>query len=162
MNEEEKTTFTQDLLKNDEVLNVSYIQEQMDSINNMLQSLNSVVYILVILSMMLSFIVLYNLSSINIHERKREIATLKVLGFYPREVDNYINKETVILTIVGIALGLFGGYFLTNGVVSTIEISYVRFIHEINWYSYVFSSLLALAFTLIVNLITHFTLKELI
>ena len=160
MNEEEKTTFTSDLLKNDEVLNVSYIQEQMDSINNMLQSLNSVVYILVILSMMLSFIVLYNLSSINIHERKREIATLKVLGFYPREVDNYINKETVILTIVGIALGLFGGYFLTNGVVSTIEISYVRFIHEINWYSYVFSSLLALTFTLIVNLITHFTLKR--
>lgn len=160
MSQEEKTSFSQSLLENDEILNVSFIQEQIDSINNMLGSLNSVVYILVILSMMLSFIVLYNLSNINIHERKREIATLKVLGFYPREVDNYVNKENIILTIIGIGIGLVAGYFLTNVVVSTIEISYVRFIHEINWYSFVFSGLLAFIFTIIVNLITHFTLKR--
>ncbi len=160
MSQEEKNSFSQSLLENDEILNVSFIQEQIDSIDNMLGSLNSVVYILVILSMMLSFIVLYNLSNINIHERKREIATLKVLGFYPREVDNYINKENIILTIIGIVLGLVAGYFLTNIVVSTIEISYVRFIHEINWYSFVFSGALAFLFTLAVNLITHFTLKR--
>ena len=109
---------------------------------------------------MLSFVVLYNLSNININERKREIATLKVLGFYNNEVDNYITKENIILTIIGIALGLVLGSFLTNAVVSTVEIESARFIHQIKVASYIYSVLLSIMFTVIVNIITHFNLKK--
>ena len=99
-------------------------------------------------------------SNININERKREIATLKVLGFYNNEVDNYITKENIILTIIGIALGLVLGSFLTNAVVSTVEIESARFIHQIKVASYIYSVLLSIMFTVIVNIITHFNLKK--
>ena len=160
LNEEEKENFQKKLLNNEEILNVTFVQDAIDSADDMLQSLNKVVIILIVLAALLSFIVLYNLSNINIHERKREIATLKVLGFYPKEVDHYITQENIILTIIGIIIGLIFGYFLTNIVVSTVEIEYVRFIHKINFLSFVYASLLSILFTLIVNLITHFSLEK--
>ena len=126
----------------------------------MLESLNSVVLILIILSGALSFVVLYNLSYINISERKREIATLKVLGFTDREVDNYITKEMIILTIVGIIFGLGFGIVLTNFIITTVEVDMVRFLRNINLSSFIISSCLIMAFTLIVNGIIHFTLKK--
>lgn len=160
LNEEEKEIFQKKLLNNEEILNVTFVQDAIDSADDMLQSLNKVVIILIVLAALLSFIVLYNLSNINIHERKREIATLKVLGFYPKEVDHYITQENIILTIIGIIIGFIFGYFLTNIVVSTVEIEYVRFIHKINFLSFVYASLLSILFTLIVNLITHFSLEK--
>ena len=160
LNEEEKEIFQKKLLNNEEILNVTFVQDAIDSADDMLQSLNKVVIILIVLAALLSFIVLYNLSNINIHERKREIATLKVLGFYPKEVDHYITQENIILTIIGIIIGLIFGYFLTNIVISTVEIEYVRFIHKINFLSFVYASLLSILFTLIVNLITHFSLEK--
>ena len=160
LNEEEKESFQKKLLNNEDILNVTFVQDAIDSADDMLQSLNKVVIILIVLAALLSFIVLYNLSNINIHERKREIATLKVLGFYQKEVDHYITQENIILTIIGIIIGLIFGYFLTNIVVSTVEIEYVRFIHKINFLSFVYASLLSILFTLIVNLITHFSLEK--
>ena len=109
---------------------------------------------------MLSFIVLYNLSNINIQERKREIATLKVLGFYNKEVDNYITKENIIITIFGIAIGLFAGYFLTMVTLSTVEIEAARFIRTIEPISYLYASILTIVFTIIVNIVAHFNLKR--
>ena len=103
---------------------------------------------------------MYNLSNINIIERKREIATLKVLGFYDGEVDSYIIRENVILTLIGIFAGLFLGHIFTNILVSTVEIESVRFIHKIEPSSYFISATLALVFTTIVNVITHFSLKK--
>ena len=94
------------------------------------------------------------------NEKKREIATLKVLGFYNNEVDNYITKENIILTLLGIVIGLIFGYFLTNAVVSTVEIENARFIHQIKVASYIYSVLLSIMFTVIVNIITHFNLKK--
>ena len=146
------------LLSDNHVLSVGYKTDLMDNINRMLRSLNSVVLILIVLAALLAFTVLYNLSNINVNERKREIATLKVLGFHDREVDAYITKETVILTAIGIALGLGFGYFLTNAVVSTVEIESCRFIHRIKPLSYLFSAVFSALFTLIVNLLTHFKL----
>ena len=160
LNEEEKENFQKKLLNNEDILNVTFVQDAIDSADDMLQSLNKVVIILIVLAALLSFIVLYNLSNINIHERKREIATLKVLGFYQKEVDHYITQENIILTIIGIIIGLIFGYFLTNIVISTVEIEYVRFIHKINFLSFVYASLLSILFTLIVNLITHFSLEK--
>lgn len=148
------------LLENDGVMSITSMSVAMDSVYNMLKSLNSVVLILIILSGALSFVVLYNLSYINITERKREIATLKVLGFNDKEVDNYIIKETIILTIAGIILGLLLGTFVTNIIVDTVEIEMVRFLHKINLFSYILTSILILGFTTIVSIIIHFYLKK--
>lgn len=148
------------LMNKEEVLSVMSVKTTIVGINNMLKSLNSVVLILIILSGTLSFVILYNLSYINVSERKREIATLKVLGFTDKEVDNYIVKETIILTIIGIILGLIFGIFLSRIIVDTIEISQVRFLRHINLISFVLTAMFILGFTLIVNFITHFTLKK--
>lgn len=148
------------LMTNENVLSVTSVKSTIKSVDNMLKSLNSVVLILIILSGSLSFVILYNLSYINVSERKRELATLKVLGFTDKEVDNYITKETIILTIIGIILGLIFGIFLTNIIVDTIEISQVRFLHNIKLISYIITALFIMGFTLIVNFITHFALKK--
>lgn len=149
-----------ELLQNNNVMSVLSVNSTISGVNDMLKSLNSVVAILIILSGALSFVVLYNLSYINISERKREIATLKVLGFTDKEVDRYITKETMILTLIGIALGLIFGIFLTNVILGTVEIEMVRFIRNIKWISYVITSLVVILFTLIVNRIIHYTLKK--
>ena len=148
------------LLEKDEIINVSFKSSLMESSDNMLKSLNKVVAILILLAAMLAFVVLYNLSNINITERKREISTLKVLGFYDKEVDNYITKETVILTIIGIAFGLLAGFYLTKIVISTLEIEKARFIYNIKPISYLLATALSGIFTFIVNIITHFQLKK--
>lgn len=148
------------LLKNDNVMSVISVDSTISSVDDMLKSLNSVVAILIFLSGALSFVILYNLSNINISERKREIATLKVLGFTDKEVDNYITKETIILTLIGVLLGLLCGIFLTDVILSTVEIEMVRFIRNINPISYVITALVVISFTLIVNKIIHYTLKK--
>lgn len=157
---EETQNISEELLKNDEIINVSFKTSLMASADNMLKSLNKVVAILILLAAMLAFVVLYNLSNINIAERKREISTLKVLGFYDKEVDNYITKETVILTIIGITIGLVAGFYLTKIVISTVEIEKARFIYDIKPLSYLFATALSGIFTFIVNIITHFQLKK--
>ena len=141
-------------------MSIMSVNQTIKSVNNMLKSLNSVVAILIFLSGALSFVVLYNLSYINISERKREIATLKVLGFTDKEVDDYIVKETVILTIIGIVIGLIFGIFLTNVILDTVEIEVVRFVHHINISSYIITSFIVMLFTIIVSVIIHFTLKK--
>ena len=159
-NIEDEDKIVKDLMKDDNVISVMSIKSTIKGIDNMLKSLNSVVLILIVLSGALSFVILYNLSYINVSERKREIATLKVLGFTDKEVDNYIVKETIILTIIGIILGLIFGIFLSNIIVDTIEISQVRFLRHINTISFVITTLFIMGFTLIVNFITHFALKK--
>ena len=148
------------ILENNNVMSIMSVNQTIKSVNNMLKSLNSVVAILIFLSGALSFVVLYNLSYINISERKREIATLKVLGFTDKEVDDYIVKETVILTIIGIVIGLIFGIFLTNVILDTVEIEVVRFVHHINISSYIITSFIVMLFTIIVSVIIHFTLKK--
>ncbi|MGN1294862.1 MAG: FtsX-like permease family protein [Bacilli bacterium] len=160
LSSEEKNDLAKVLLEEESVLSVQFIDDMVENVDDMLSSLNNVVYILIVLAALLSFVVLYNLSNINIHERKREIATLKLLGFYNNEVDNYITKENIILTLVGIAFGLLGGYFLTSFVLKTVEIEMASFVLDINILSYLISSALAFIFTFIVNVITHFSLKK--
>ena len=151
---------SKELMEKDEILNITFVQELLNSANNMLTSLNKVILIIIILSASLSFVVLYNLSNININERKREISTLKVLGFYDKEVDNYITKENTIFTIFGILLGLFAGYFLTKAVIITVEIEKARFLHHISLNSYIYTTIITTIFTIVVNIVTHFNLKK--
>lgn len=155
-----KNEIRTELMQDKIALNVLYMDDLISEAEDMLGSLNKVVYILIVLSMLLSFTVLYNLSNININERKREISTLKVLGFYNVEVDRYITSENLILTLIGIFLGLLSGFFLALKVIGTVEIEYVRFIYHIKPQSFIYTTLLALGFTLIVNIIAHFNLKR--
>ena len=160
LTQEEQDNLTKELLENDKILMVQYKGEMVENVNNMLESLDQVIVILIIVAALLAFVVLFNLSNINIHERKREIATLKVLGFYNNEVDNYITKENIILTIISIVIGLIFGYFLAGYIIFTVEIEKARFVHNIKYNSYIYSIVLAFAFTFIVNGITHFSLKK--
>lgn len=158
--DDELNKISEELLNIDGVASVSIISSLMSSITDMLGTLNYVVLILVIASALLDFVVLYNLANINIGERQREIATLKVLGFYDKEVDNYINKENLIFTIVGILLGLVFGYFLTDGVVASVEIDKLKFIRQVAPISYIYAAIITAIFSVIVNKVIHFVLKK--
>ena len=155
-----QSKISEDILNFDGVASVSVMSTFVKAISDMLNTMNYVVVVLIVTSAMLDFVVLYNLANINIGERQREIATLKVLGFYDKEVDNYINKENVIFTIIGIALGLVFGTFLTSAIISSIEIDRLRFTRNILTSSYIWSALITASFSFIVNKIIHFILKK--
>ena len=156
----EQDNLTKELLKNDSIINVIHTETLMDSTSDMIKSLDLIIAVLIILAAALSFVVLYNLSNINITERKREIATLKVLGFYNKEVDNYITRENLILTILGIIPGCVLGYFLMFITIGTVEMENTRFLRTIAPISYLYSGIIALIFTFIVNFVTHYSLKK--
>ena len=148
------------ILKNENVLGASSTQVSLKNISDIFTSLDSIVIILIVFSGALSFVVLYNLSYINISERQREIATLKVLGFTHKEVDNYILKEEIIITIIGIIIGLIVGTWFSLIIVETIEIDMVEFIKNITTLSYLKSLGFMLLFSIIVNIRVHFTLNK--
>ena len=125
-----------------------------------MNSLNYVVLILIVSAGLLAFVVLYNLSNVNISERIRELATIKVLGFYDKEVYSYVTRETVILTLIGTALGLLGGFCLNYFIIGTCEINMLRFTKTIQPISYVYAVVITLLFTIIVNIVTYFSLKK--
>ncbi len=160
LNEKDRIELKEELLENSKVISISYVSELIEKVSNMIKSLDKVVLILIVLASLLSFVVLYNLSCINIHERKREIATLKVLGFYNKEVDHYITKENTFLSFLGIIFGLFIGYFLAIYVIKTVEIEKGKFILDIKFTSYLYSTILTIIFTIMINGITHYLLKR--
>lgn len=123
-----------------------------ESASDVLVSINAVVWLIILAAAMLAFVVLYNLTNISITERTREMATLMVLGFYDKEVAAYVFRENIILTIIGIALGLVGGFFLAHYVIITIEVDDVMFRRSIKILSYVFSALFTLGVTILVDL----------
>ena len=93
-------------------------------------------------------------------EKQYQFATLKVLGFYHNEVDRYITRENVLLTIIGIAIGLLFGSYLSHFIISTCEPDYIMFIRHVDILSYVISALMTIFFTIIVNIVTHYNLKK--
>lgn len=107
--DEAKDRLTQTLLENKEVMSLTFTADLVETLDDTFDRLNLIVFVLIISASLLAFVVLYNLTNINITERVREIATIKVLGFYDREVDAYIFRENIILTIVGTAIGTFLG-----------------------------------------------------
>ena len=119
-----------------------------------------VVVVLIVSAGVLAFIVLYNLTNININERIREIASLKVLGFYDKEVSMYVFRETVILTLLGTAAGMVLGRYLIDFVVRTAEIDMVMFGRTVHPESYILSAVITLIFAVIVMLFMHRRLKN--
>ena len=140
------------LLSGKNVRTVAFNDETIDTYRTLLQSVNIIVIVLVLAAALLSFIVLYNLININITERRREIASLKVLGFTPLEVNSYIFREVLLLTFIGAAIGLVLGIFLEGFVVTTAEVDAVMFGREIHTWSFVASFALTIVFTCIVML----------
>ena len=144
----------------DQVSEVSFITKTADRIANMLKSLDTVIYVLVIAAGLLAFVVLYNLNNINISERIRELATLKVLGFYDMEVSRYVLSENVCLTLIGCFLGIFFGKILHRFVILTAETDIMMFGRDIEIISFVYSILITLFFSAVVNFFMHFRLKK--
>lgn len=141
-----------ELLSIASVKTVGYNDETIDSYEKMLGSVNSIVVVLVVAAAALAFVVLYNLTNINITERQREIATLKVLGFTMREVDAYIFREIMLLTVIGCLAGLVLGVFMENFVVVTAEVDQVMFGREIHAMSFAIAFLLTMVFAALVAL----------
>lgn len=155
MTESDRDELAQELMKIDGVMGVSFKTSVAGTFSSMLKSLLFVIVVLIVSAGALAFIVLYNLTNININERIREIASLKVLGFYDKEVSMYVFRETVILTLIGTVTGMIFGRFLVDFVVKTAEIDMVMFGRTVHPMSFVFSGLITICFAVIVMLFMH-------
>ena len=144
----------------DGVSGVSFTSDVAGYINDMLKSMDTVIVIIVIAAGMLAFIVLYNLNNINISERQRELATLKVLGFYELEVSEYMFRENIWLTVIGSIVGMVFGVILHLFVIKTVEIDIMMFGRSVKPVSFAYSILLTFLFSFLVNLAMHFKLKK--
>ena len=148
------------LLEESAVSYLAYFKSVAKSFQNSIGSINYVVAIIIAAAAMLAFIVLFNLTNINIMERKRELATVKVLGFYDIEVTWYIVRENIILTVVSTAVGLFAGKYLHNWLVRSVEIDFTMFGRDASALSYILAAALTLVFAAIVNIFGHAKMKK--
>lgn len=148
------------ILAKDQVLTISYLHDINDQLDDMLASLNLVIIVLIVSAGMLAFVVLYNLNSINITERQRELATLKVLGFYDVEVAEYVFRENILLTLIGAFVGVIFGKVLHLFVIQTVEVDAAMFGRSIYLPSYIYSFLFTIGFSLFVNWVMYFKLKK--
>ena len=160
MNDEQEENLATEIMNQNEVASLSMNSSVEEVMNTTMESLNYVVVVLIVSAGLLAFAVLYNLSNVNISERIRELATIKVLGFYDKEVYSYVTRETILLTIIGILFGLIGGYFLNYFIIGTCEIDMLRFSKIIHPISYLYAILITVLFTVIVNIFTYFALKK--
>ena len=158
--QEDYNKIGEDILTRDGALSVSYMRDIEKQLDDMLKSLNLVIVVLIISAGMLAFVVLYNLNTVNITERQRELATLKVLGFYDLEVAEHVYRENVLLTFIGAAVGVVLGKFLHAFIIDTVEVDTAMFGRNINFSSYMYSLLFTILFSLIVNGIMYFKLKK--
>lgn len=158
--EEVQNEFTEQLLENKNVLAVIMNASSLKGIYDTLRIMDLVVAVLIVSAGALAFVVLYNLTNVNITERIREIATLKVLGFYDGEVSSYVFRESIALTLLGALAGLGLGYALCMFVINTAEIDEVMFGRYIHPLSFLWAFLVTAAFSLIVNLIMTKALKR--
>ena len=158
--QETRDAISAELLEMDKVASLSFTEDNVAQVQNMLQSIDAVVVLIIVCAACLAFVVLYNLSSINVAERVKEIATIKVLGFYDREVNAYVNRESVALTLAGILFGVFAGIALHRFIILTVEVDAVMFGRQIEPLSFVYAVLLTLLFSTIVNLVMQRALKK--
>lgn len=149
-----------ELMKLPRILNVSFLSDSSTALDETTEILNIVVWLLIISAGLLAFIVLYNLNNINISERIRELSTIKVLGFYNREVTMYIYRENILLTIFGVITGLVLGKILHGYVLTTVELDMLMFSPKIHRLSYVYSSIITIFFTIVVGFVMYQKLKK--
>lgn len=144
----------------DGVASTTFNTAKKGTFNNMINSLNYVMMVIIISAGALAFVVLYNLTNVNISERIREIATIKVLGFYDKEVSAYVYRESTILTLIGMLVGLGLGVILHRYIMVTVELDTIMFGRNINFISFIWSAVLTMAFGIVVNLTMYYKLKN--
>lgn len=150
----------EDMLDTKGVLGVSFISDSTDTFDEMISSLDYVVMVMLVCAGALAFVVLYNLTNINIAERKREISTLKVLGFKSTETSAYIYRENLVLTLVGAFSGLALGVWFLRFIIKTVEMDMLMFGREMHFTSFVLAFALTIVFAVIVNLVMHLRIKK--
>jgi putative ABC transport system permease protein len=155
-----KDKLATDLLSGEGIMNFIFMDDIRDDFAEKVDVMSFVVAILILSAAALAFVVLFSLSDINVEERRREIATIKVLGFFEREVAQYINRETMLLSIFGAVLGLFFGVWLLQFVITNAEVDMLVFSRETSYWIYLWSFLITIAFTVIVNWIMGFRLHR--
>lgn len=160
LTEQEEKDLSNIIKQNDTVANISFTSSTRNMFDSTMKNFGFVAIVLIVSAGMLAFVVLYNLANVNISERKRELATIKVLGFYDREVYSYIGRETTILTIIGMIFGILIGKALTIFILKTCELDLIMFNTTIKIQSYIYSLLITTIFTLLVNITTYFALKK--
>lgn len=149
-----------EILKYPAALSISYTTTIAEQVERMLGTLGLVIVVLIVSAGMLAFVVLYNLNNINITERKRELATLKVLGFFDGEVSQYVLRENILLTILGIIFGSGFGILLHRFIIVTVEVDSTMFTREIRPVSFLYCAALTCVFSIVVNVVMHFKLKK--
>ena len=152
--------FSRSMLEKDVVLSTVNKNVASNAIGDLTQSLNIVVLVLILASSLLAMVVLYNLTNINVSERIRELSTIMVLGFYPREVTAYVYRETMILTVIGIIIGYVFGVLLHGFIVTSLPPANILFDPAIKPLSYILAAAFTLAFSLIIMLIVHQRVKR--
>lgn len=157
---EDHRTYTDELKRNDIVLSAMSTQVMKEDFATSFALINMVVYVILVLAAMLAFVVLFTLSNINISERERELATIKVLGFYHAEVHSYVNKETWILTLLGIIAGMPLGWGLGRYVMGILKMPSLEFYIEMYPISYLYATAITLVFAFLVNFITDKSLDK--
>lgn len=151
---------SEDILENKNITSVGFNKRIADNFANELDSLDFVIVVIIICAGLLAFVVMFNLDNINVSERTREIATIKVLGFYPKEVNFYILRENIILNIIGIIVGCISGKYFHGYLMNTVAVDFVQFYNSIKLSSYIYGILLTIAFAFIVNLFLRKSLKK--
>jgi len=149
-----------EMMAMDGIATFSHIASLRDTFTESMVSIDYAVVIVIVAAAVLAFVVLYNLTNINITERTRELATLKVLGFYDTETSAYVYRENVFLTFFGILMGLVMGRFLHSWLILTVEVNHVMFGRTAPQYAYVYAAVLTVVFSAVVNVVAHFKLKK--
>lgn len=156
----EEHDISNEYMEMDEIITVSLLKDQLDAITSTLDSLNVIVLVLVFCAGMLAIVVLYNLTNINIAERVREIATIKVLGFYNLETANYIYRENLILSLIGAVAGLPLGKIFVSFLVVEIQMDMVMFPQNVEIISFIIGFVLTMIFAVAVNFLMYFKLRK--
>ena len=151
---------SEEIINVDGISGVTFNTISKQTFSNTIKNLNYVVLVMIVSAGSLAFVVLYNLTNVNISERIREIATIKVLGFYDGETAAYIYRENIILTIVGMIVGLVLGKFLHQYIMITVEIKSMMFGRIISLKSYIIAAILTILLSLIVNIVMYYKLKN--
>lgn len=159
-NSKQQDQLAKKLADTGEVLNTSYTETQRSKLEKSVKGMNSIVIIFIVLSGTLAFVVLYNLTNINISERKRELATFKVLGFFDKEVTMFIVRENIIFTLFGILFGYVIGWFLNWFILVYASSNMMVFPVVIKWPGYVISAVMTIIFSAIVMWVTHRKLQQ--
>ena len=158
--QEDYNKIGEDILTQDGALSVSYMRDIEKQLDDMLKSLNLVIVVLIISAGMLAFVVLYNLNTVNITERQRELATLKVLGFYDLEVAEYVYRENILLTIIGALVGAVFGKYLHAYIITSVETEVLMFIRRADFSSYIYAIIITFGFSIFVNWLMYYRLKK--